>query len=118
MLGKSLVTRKKQKIQEQVGNVNDFINSAGFWANQEDEHYCYMQFLRETGRFTHLNYGWDDGNSHTENLPYYRAMLPNYKSIMAEHRSRLSKLGGHVLSVDELVSILQASANTEVPPPW
>ncbi|MCY4020832.1 MAG: YfbU family protein [Chloroflexi bacterium] len=99
---------ERNQILETIGgNVDYFVNNVGFWVNEESDHFSYMKFLNERRKFTHLNYAFDEGNSHMKNLPRYRVMLREYDDIKHDNDNDYFKYRRN-LSVDEMIRILQA----------
>lgn len=99
---------ERKRIQDETDDTVEYlVNNVGFWANEEEEHLSYMQFLNQRGKFTYLNYANDNGNSHMLNLPRYRAMLREYNHIKHDDSNDFYR-GRHNLSLDEVIQILQA----------
>ena len=99
---------ERNHIKETIGDNADYlINNVGFWVNEEGDHYSYMKFLNERGKFKHLSYAFKDGNSRASKLHRYRAMLREYQHIKHDDSNDYFR-GRLTLSVTEVVQILQA----------
>ncbi len=99
-----------ERIKTAVGDsVEYLVNNVGFGVNEESDHFSYMKFLNESGKFMHLNYAFNNGNSHLNNLPCYRAMLQEYSQIKYDDTNDLYTDAGRILlSVDDVIQIIPA----------
>lgn len=80
--------------------LSDSVGFPGFDGNNEAAHMTYARFLREDGRFAHVELQCrDDLNSHFPTLDRYRAMLKVWKAL-PNRRS---------LNATEINSILSAT---------
>ena len=106
----------KARIRTEVGEkVEYLVNNVGFWVNEEGDHFSYMKFINEQGGFTHLNYAFNNGNSHMNNLPRYRKMQREYRNIKHDDGNDFFR-ERRVLSLDEVIQILSAQYGAQSHP--
>ena len=101
---------ERKEIQNATNEYVEYtIKQVGFWANEEGEHLSYMRFLNQRGKFTGMTYADNNGNSHTHNVPIYRAMLQEYSRIKHDDSNDFYTIAGRfVLSVKEVIRIIQS----------
>lgn len=102
----------RKRIENETYETAEFtIKQVGFWANEEGDHLAYMRFLNKCDKFTRMSYADNNGNSHLSNVRRYRAMLKVYSRIKHDDTNDFYTAAGRfLLSVDEMIQILQAQS--------
>lgn len=102
---------EQKRVQNETNEYVEFtIKQVGFWPNEEGDHFAYMKFLNRRGKFTWMSYADNNGNSHSNNVASYRAMLQEYNRIKHDDSNDFwTTAGRFVLSVDEVIRVIQAS---------